>query len=59
MNHKYKALWLLKNCKLHTLCTLILFNPLQLTIGSKLILTQNELSVQKYCCVKLKFFTCV
>jgi hypothetical protein len=43
MNHKHDALWPLKNNKLYTLCTLILFNPPHLTIGSKLILTQNEL----------------
>jgi hypothetical protein len=42
MNHKHEALWPLKNYKLYTLCTLILFNPLHLTVGSKLILTQNE-----------------
>jgi hypothetical protein len=42
MNHKHEALWLLKNCKLYILCTLILSNPLHLTIGMKLILTQNE-----------------
>jgi hypothetical protein len=39
-----------ENYKLYTLCTLILSNPLQLTIGSKLILTQNELWVQKCYC---------
>ncbi len=43
MDHKHEALWPSKNCKLYTLCTLILFNPLHLTIGSKLILTQSEL----------------
>jgi hypothetical protein len=32
-----------KNYKLYTLCTLILSNPPHLTIGLKLILTQNEL----------------
>jgi hypothetical protein len=42
MNHKHEALWLLKNYKLYILCTLILSNPPHLTVGSKLILTQNE-----------------
>jgi hypothetical protein len=36
------ALWPLKNYKLYTLCTLILSNPLHLTVGSKLIMNQNE-----------------
>jgi hypothetical protein len=35
--------WPLKKCMLYTLCTLILFNPLHLTIGSSLTLIQNEL----------------
>jgi len=35
MNHKYETLWLLKNYKLYTMCTLILFNPFHLTVGSK------------------------
>jgi hypothetical protein len=43
MNHKHEALWLFKNCKLYIVCTLILSNPLHLTIGSRLILTQSEL----------------
>jgi hypothetical protein len=43
MNHKHEALRSLKICKLHTLCILILFDPPHLTIGSKLILIQNEL----------------
>jgi hypothetical protein len=43
MNHKHEAIWPLKNCKLYTLCTFILSNSPHLTIGSKLILTQNEL----------------
>jgi hypothetical protein len=43
MNHKYETLWPLKKYKLYTLCTLILPNPTHLAIGSKLILTQNEL----------------
>jgi hypothetical protein len=42
MNHKHEPLWLLKNGKLYILCTLILFNPPHLTIGSRLILTQIE-----------------
>jgi len=37
MNHKHEAPWLLKKCTLYTLCTLILSNPLHLTIGSNLI----------------------
>jgi hypothetical protein len=48
-----------KNYKLYALCTLILSNPLHLTVGSKLVLTQNELWVQKCCCVNSKVFTCV
>jgi len=43
MNRKHEALWPLKNYKLYILCTLILSNPLHLTVGSKLILIQNEL----------------
>jgi hypothetical protein len=43
MNHKHEALWPLKNCKLYILCTLILFNPPHLIVGSRLILTQSEL----------------
>jgi hypothetical protein len=43
MNHKHEALGPLKNYKLYTLYTLILSNPPHLTIGSKLILIQNEL----------------
>jgi hypothetical protein len=43
MNHKHEALWSLKNYKLYIVCTLILSNPLHLTIGSKLILTQSKL----------------
>jgi hypothetical protein len=42
MNPKHDTLWPLKNCKLYILCTLILFNPHHLTIGSRLILIQNE-----------------
>jgi hypothetical protein len=49
--HNHEALWPLKKCKLFTLCTLILSIPPHLTIGSKLILTQNEISIQK-CCAK-------
>jgi hypothetical protein len=47
MNHKHKALWPLKRCMLHTLCTLILSKYFHLTIGSSLILIQNELWVSK------------
>jgi hypothetical protein len=36
MNHKHEAPWLLKKCMLYTFCTLILSNPLHLTIGSNL-----------------------
>jgi hypothetical protein len=42
MNDKYEALWLLKNCKIYTLCTFILSNPPHLTIASKLILIRFE-----------------
>jgi hypothetical protein len=35
------------NYKLYTLCTLILCNPFHLTIGSKLIMNQNEHLVPK------------
>jgi hypothetical protein len=38
-----KYLWLLKKCKLYTLTTLILFNLLHLTIGSKLTLGSKML----------------
>jgi hypothetical protein len=43
MNHKHEALWPLKKYELYIVCTLILSNPIQLTIGSRLILTQSEL----------------
>ncbi len=43
MNHKHAALWPLRNYKLYILCTLILSNFPHLTVGSKLILIQNEL----------------
>jgi hypothetical protein len=43
MNLKHEILWSLKKCKLYILCTLILFNPFHLTIGSKLTLIRNEL----------------
>jgi hypothetical protein len=60
MNHKHEALWLLKNCKLYTLCTLILFNPPHLTIGTRLILIQSELLSSKNVVVQiLKFLACV
>jgi hypothetical protein len=49
-------LWPLKNCKFYILCTLILSNPLHLNVGSKLILTQNELWVPKCCCENSKVF---
>ncbi len=48
MNHKHETLWLLKNYKLCTLCTLILSNPFHLTIEFKNVVVQI-----------LKFFTCV
>jgi len=43
MNHKHESLWLQKKGELYVLCTLILSNPFHLTIGLRLILTQNEL----------------
>jgi hypothetical protein len=43
MDHKHEALWPLKNFKLYIMCTLILINSLHLTVGSRLILTQNEI----------------
>jgi hypothetical protein len=43
MNHKHEVLWVLKNCKLYTVCTLILSNFFHLIVGSRLILTRNEL----------------
>ncbi len=49
MNHKHEALWLLKKCTLYILCTLILSNPLHLTIGWSLILIQNKLWITKCC----------
>jgi hypothetical protein len=36
---QHEALWPLKNYKLYIVCTLILFNPFHLTIGSRLILS--------------------
>ncbi len=59
MNHKHEALRPLKNCNLYILCTLILSNPLHLTIGSKLILTENELEFKNMVVYVLNFFTCV
>jgi len=56
MNHKHEALWMLKNYKLYIMCTLIWYNHTHLTIGSKLILIQNELWVKKCCCSNLKRF---
>jgi hypothetical protein len=43
MNHKYEALHRLKKYMLYILCSLILFNPFNLIVDSRLILTQNEL----------------
>jgi hypothetical protein len=56
MNQKHEALWLLKKSKLHTLCTLILSNPLHLPIGSRLTLTLNELLVSKCYHINFKAF---
>jgi hypothetical protein len=52
----HEAIWQLKNYKSYTLCTLILSNPPHPIIRSKLILTQNELWVQKCCCAIFKVF---
>ncbi len=46
-----------KNCKLYILCTLILFNPLHLTIGSKLILTKSSLWVPKFKMLLCTFYS--
>jgi hypothetical protein len=43
MNHKHGALWLLRNYKLYTICTLILSNPLHIIIGSRLIFIQSKI----------------
>jgi len=59
MNHKHGALWPLKNCKLYIMCTLILFNPPHLTIGSRLILTQSSFEFQIIVAQILKLFACV
>ncbi len=49
-----------KEKKSYILCTLILFNPLHVIVGSKLILTQNELWVRKCCYANSKvFYLCV
>jgi hypothetical protein len=56
MNHKHEALWSLKNYKLYTLCTLILFNPLHVTVGSRLILTQSDFEFQNVVVQIIKFF---
>jgi hypothetical protein len=56
MNHKYEALWSLKNYKLYTLCTLILSNPSHLTIASRLIL---NFEFQNVVVQILKFFVCI
>jgi hypothetical protein len=55
-HHKHEALWLLKKCTLYTLCTLILFNPLHLTIGWDLTFIQNELWVPRCCHAHSKVF---
>jgi hypothetical protein len=56
MSHKHEALWPRKNCTLHTLCTLILFNPLHLTIGLRLILIQVKFEFQNVVVHILRFF---
>jgi hypothetical protein len=56
MNHKYEALWPLKNYKLYTLCTLILSNPPRPTIGSRFIL---NFEFQNIVVQILKFFACI
>ncbi len=43
----------MKNYKLYTICTLILSNPLHLTVGSKIILTTINFEFQK---VVMDFF---
>jgi hypothetical protein len=43
MNYKHETLWPFIKRKLYTMCTLILSNPLNLTIELKLNLTQSEL----------------
>jgi hypothetical protein len=43
INHKHETMWSLKKCMLCILCTMILFNPFHLIIGSRLTLTQSEL----------------
>jgi hypothetical protein len=57
MNNKHEALWPSKNYKFYTLCTLVLSNPLHLIIGSRLILTQNELWVHKCYHANFKVFS--
>jgi len=59
MNHKHEVLRSPKNCKLYILCALILSTPPHLTVGSKLILTQNELEFKNMVVYVVKFFTCV
>jgi hypothetical protein len=54
INMKPYGRW--KNYKLYILCTLILFNLLHVTVGSKLISTKNELWIQKCCCANSKVF---
>jgi len=56
MNHKHEASWLVKKCMLYILCTLIYSIFFHLTIGSSLILIQNELWVSKCCHAHLIFF---
>jgi len=57
MNHKHEALWLLKKYMLYILCTLILYNPLHLTIGLSWILIQNELWIPKCCHAHFEVFS--
>jgi len=59
MNHKHEALWPLKNYKLYIVCTLILSNLFHLIVGSRLILTQNELWVPNCCYINFKVFLLV
>jgi hypothetical protein len=37
------------NYKLYSLCTLYVYTPLHLTIGSRVVLPQNELCILKCC----------
>jgi hypothetical protein len=49
----------IKNCTLYMLRSLILFNPFHLTVGSKLILTENEIWVSEYCAHSRVFWLCI